>query len=135
MPDFTARITAGAAVDSWLDPARPALTQGPNDPGAPSRLNPRPGYPHKRWVAQPSVAVTFKATVAGVEGPLDTALGGRLFYCWPIEQPTGSTLPVFTHPAGQTSVRTVLLVAPGHYLFGFGRHGGGGAVLMHVDVD
>lgn len=98
-----------------------------------SRLNPHPGHPHRKVRARPGVPFTFKATVDGVEGPMDAALGGRLFYCWPIGFPTGAAVPAFTAPAGQSSVRTVLLTTPGNYHFGMGRHGGGGAVLMHID--
>lgn len=137
MPDFTARFSAGVVLEDWLDPARPAETQGPDDPGAPSRLNPRPGYPHKRWVAQTGQEIEIAATVNTVEGLPDSSLSGRLFFAWTVERPDGAPVPVFTHPLGpdQSAIQHVTVYTPGHYCFGIGRQSGGGAILMHVDVE
>jgi len=135
VPDFSARFTsANVTVVDWDDPERAAGTFGPNDPGAPSRLNPSPGHPMRRpRCPDNGSTVTVKATVGGVEGELDANLGGRLFYAWWLEYP-GAAAPVFSNPGGQTSAQSFLPLDQGHHLFGIARVDGG-AVLFHLDVE
>ncbi|HZL96815.1 MAG TPA: hypothetical protein VFB99_24380 [Vicinamibacterales bacterium] len=129
MPDFTARPTAGFTVEIWED----AEFNDPDPPAGlyPSRINPLPGAPHRYYRVITGSLVTIKATVGGVEGPLDAALGGRLFTSsfgeWPI-WPTGG-LPAISSPAGQTSVATFTPLVGGHLLFTM-RRTDGGAVLI-----
>ncbi len=131
--DFTVAFSAGVTQSTWLDPARPVGTLGPSDLGAPSRLNPHIGRPHLRWMGTIGSAVTLTATVSGTAGPLDAALGGRLFTCWIVEQPTATPLPI-SHPAGQSSVQTFTPSAAGHYTLAIERSAGG-KVFMHLDVE
>lgn len=132
MPDFTARITSGVTLALWEDPDRPAGTQGPTDPGAPSRLNPLPDSPHRRFVGTVGVAIEVQATVAGVEGPMDAALGGRLFTAWWLEKAGLVAGPVGA--AGQSSVQTFTPLGEGHYTLGLEREEGG-AIFIPVDVE
>lgn len=127
MPDFGVRFP-GTAVESWNDP--PGVRDAPLD-GTPSRINAVPHLPLKRRLALTSDPVEIRAVVAGVEGPLDAALGGRLFYGWWIEYPTTPPLMIFA-PA-QSSVLTFTPAVPGHYTYMLRRLGGGGLIL-HVDA-
>lgn len=134
MPSFTIAPASGVAVEPWEDPPREPGTAGPDDPGAPSRLNPRAGTSHKRWVAAVGIEVEINASVPGLgAAPLDSSLGGDLFYSWKVgPQPGGVTL---AHDAGQSSVLRFTALAAGHYTLGMGRHNGGGAVIFHVDAE
>ncbi len=124
MADFTVIVASGAQVQDWLDP--PTALQ-------PSRLNPRPGYPLKRWVGARGTAVVLKAVVGGVLAPLDAALGGRLFTPWAVEAPPTATPFVgFSSPLAQSSVVIVTCVFPGHYTIGVRRLDGG---AEHVPLD
>lgn len=123
MPDFTARPTAGTTVAIWTDPP---------DGDLPTRINPLPGAPHRYHRGQINVAITIDATVDGVEGPLDAALGGRLFVHSFGEWPTGG-LASITSPGGQSSVATFTPLQPGHLLFTMRREDGG-AVLIPLYI-
>ena len=130
MQDFIVSPTAGLTLQPWQDPERPPATLSPSDAGAPSRLNPIPGYGHKMFVGVVGTEIELTATVAGVAGPLDAALGGRLFTRWFVETPC---VHGFTSPAGQSSVIRFTPWVPGHYCVGIGRVNGG-TVLVHFDV-
>lgn len=132
MQDFTVAPTAGLTLQPWTDPERPPGTLSGTDPGAPSRLNPVDGYPHKKYVGTVGVQIELTATVGGVAGPLDTALGGRLFTFWRAENPVGQVFG-FTSPVGQSSVMSFIPPAEGHYCVGVGRVNGG-TVLVHFEV-
>lgn len=126
MPDFTARIFSGATNVVWSDPATAS---------APSRLN---TYPHRQpkyaKVAQGGTVV-IKATVGGVEGPADAALGGRLFTSWWPEW-SGPYPPAIVHTAGSSSIVTVTFASAhlGHFLLLLVRDDGG-KVGIHLDVE
>lgn len=122
MADFAIAF-AGAALAPWTDPA--TVTR-------PSRINPAPNHRHLRRRATVGVQVTLSAVVAGVTGPLDGALGGRLFFGWFLEYPTFSA-PGVTVPAGQSSVRRFTPTLAGHYTYLLRRADGGGLIL-HVDA-
>jgi len=117
MADFTARITSGATSREWDDPAT-------ND--APGRTNTGTDILHRHFVVELGQTVTIKATVNGVEGPLDVTLGGRTFYRKWAELPYSGGLPTITSPPGQTSVFTFTPFRRGHYLFMVRRMDGGG---------
>lgn len=122
MPDFGATFTAGVTGTTWEDPA---------SGGKPTRINPRPGLPHRRRVGSVGVQLTVTAVVAGVSAPLDAALGGRLFTGTLAETP--GALPPVTSPGGQSSVQRFTPTVAGHYTFVMRRQDGGGQWL-HVDV-
>lgn len=126
MPDFTARITSGSTNEIWVDPETAS---------APSRLN---VFPHRqaRYVrVQQSDIIVVKATVGGVEGPLDTALGGRLFSSWWAEW-SGDAPPALTHTPSSSSILTVSFGADhlGHFLLMLVREDGG-KVGIHLNVE
>lgn len=128
MPNFAARFTAGATSVTW------------EDADTPSRINPKPDHPHRRFTGTVGVAVTFKATVGGVEGEIDSNLGGKLFEAWWIEHPgdpiassPGGPGPTFSNPAGQSSVQSFTPQKTGHHTIGFRREDGG-AFVLHLDV-
>ncbi len=123
MADFTASFTGGVALERWTDPPSGAR---------PSRINPLPNRPHLRRVGVTGAPITIRARVAGVTGPMDAALGGRLFVAWLAEYPSAVSPPI-VKPAGQSSVRTFTPTMAGHYTFVLRRAGGGG-VILHVDV-
>lgn len=123
MPDFGATFTAGVTGATWDDPA---------SGDKPTRINPRPGQPHRRWVGSVGVQVTITARVAGVSAPLDAALGGRLFTATIGEAP--GALPVISSPGGQSSVQRFTPEVAGHYSVVLRREGGGGQWL-HVDIE
>lgn len=127
MQDFTIAPTAGLTLQQWQDPERPPTTLGP---GAPSRLNPIDGYPHTKYVGVVGTQIELTASVGGVAGPLDAALGGRLFTPWFVERPC---VHGFASPAGQSSVVRFTPWVAGHYCIGVGRTNGG-HVLLHFDV-
>ncbi|AUX31914.1 MULTISPECIES: hypothetical protein [Sorangium] len=127
MPNFTARLVPSADItlQVWTDPPTGS---------APSRLNPRDIYQHQYWRVALDSAVIVRATVNGVESPLDSALGGDLFtYHW--GEWTETTPPPIGSPPGRSSV-AVFTVSnmTGHYLL-FVRRRNGGAVGLHFDVE
>jgi hypothetical protein len=117
MPNFTARITAGTTVTQWND----------------SRTNPLVGHPPRYQKAAIGIEIALKATVFGVEGPADGALGGNLFSTDFIEYPTAA-LPVMTPDATHTSIQRFTPTTLGHYLVLFRRANGGG-IGFHFDVE
>jgi hypothetical protein len=131
--DFTAAFTGGTTLSPWTDPARAAGTLSPDDPGAPSRVNPHIGRPHTMQMATVGVQVEITATVGSSVAPLDAALGGRLFTAWLIESPASGPVP-FSTPAGQSSVQQFTPPSAGHYTIGIARSGGG-TVIMHMEAD
>lgn len=128
MPDFTLRPTAGVSVQIWEDPAYDPVDT-PDLGEFPSRINPLPGAPHRYYRIIVGALVTIKATVGGVEGPLDGALGGRLFTSSFGEWPLPGGLPAISSPGGQSSVATFTPIKAGHHLFTM-RRTDGGAVLL-----
>lgn len=122
MADFDARFTAGASLEVWSDPPLGAQ---------PSRINPLPAIPHRRRVATLGNEVEISAIVAAVEGPVDGALGGRLFYGWLAEY--AGARPNVSSPSGQSSVRRFTPTAPGHFTYVLRRQRGGG-IILHLDV-
>jgi len=136
--DFSVSVTAGTTVQTWMDPARPAGTLGTGDLGASSRLNSIVSHPELRYVGVIGTAIFLRAKVAGVVGPYDGALGGRLFTAWRVENPPwpGEASPYvfgFTSPAGQSSVQSFTPEVEGHYTIGFKRTAGG-IFILHFDV-
>lgn len=119
MPSFEARITAGAALRVWSDPATAE---------APSRLNPNPLHPPRYRRVEQTFAVTIQATVGGVDGPLDADLGGELFTAHFAEVPTWPP-PAITSPPGRSSVITFTPKYKGHHLVVMRREGGGAVAL------
>lgn len=122
MPSFSARITAGATLQPWLDPAPADLA---------SRINPTARRGHKRRVGAVGTEVTVTATVDGNAAPLDSALDGKLFFGFFAEYP--GLAPALSSPAGQSSVQRFTPNALGHYTFVLRRHDRG-AVFLHLDV-
>ncbi len=115
MPNFTARITAGASRAEWTD----------------ERLRPSPAHPHSYRQVPQGTTVTVKATVDGVEGEVDANLGGELFTAAFAEVPTWPA-PAITSPAGQSSVATFTIAANasvGHYTLVL-RRANGGSILI-----
>lgn len=132
MPSFTLAMTSGVTLREWDDEARAVGHFGADDPGAPSRVNPKIGRPHRYWECVVGAAVEARASVPGLgDAPLDSELGGQLFYPWQV----GGPAPVgFASPAGQTSVVTFSCAVAGHYTLALGLDNGGGAVIFHVDA-
>jgi hypothetical protein len=124
MPDFLARFAAGTTLETWSDP--------PLGDRA-GRLNPFIQRPHRYRRAESGALVEIAGVVAGVVGPLDGALGGRLFYGWFAETASGSP-PAVTSPPGQSSVRRFTPTAFGHYTYVLRRAGGGG-VILHIECE
>jgi hypothetical protein len=124
MADFRSAIALGVTLEAWEDPA--SLTRA-------SRLNPQAEHEHKRQVGTVGVQIELRATVAGVEAPLDGALGGRLFSAAFHEAPALPP-PTLSNPAGQTSVQRFTPLLTGHYTLQLTRTDGG-AVIHHIDVD
>jgi hypothetical protein len=117
MPNFTARISDGTVATAWQDP----------------RTNPLPGHPPRYHKAEMGTEVVIKATVGGVEGPADGALGGDLFETDFVEYPTSSS-PVMTPDATHTSIQRYTPTTLGHY-FVLLRRLNGGAIGFHFDVE
>lgn len=109
MADFTVKVNAGAWY-AWTDPASPTL---------PSRLNPAPEHvPTTQFVTEDEFDIV--AVLGGVEAPMDTALGGRLFsFAW-VEW-SGDALPATQLIFGQSSRVTVQVLTAGHYTARFSR--------------
>lgn len=129
MPDFTARITVPIGNLTFRDTFN-----------VPARINPLPGVdPRYVKVAKASTSMQAKATVSGTEGPLDSALGGRLFKWWWAQWPgypaVAKSLPTITTPRGQSSVADVTSFPNndsdrnGLWLLMCWREGGGGVML------
>lgn len=121
MANFTVRLSAGAVLAPWDDHAGSGV----------SRLNAAVGHPSRYQKAAVGVPVTMRATVGGVDSPLDAALGGNLFTSDFAEAAVPS-LP--TGAGGQSSVQTFTPPAVGHYLW-IMRRANGGAVGIHLDVE
>src|SRR5678815_5938595 len=117
MPTFSVRIFSGASVVPWTDP---------EDGGVPSRLNYDPLHPHRYLSVAPSTTVDVRATVAGVEAPLDAALGGLLFQ-WSWAEFSGNAPPAIVNPAGQSSKATFAVTTAhlGHHALLIWREAGG----------
>lgn len=126
MPNFDIAV-AGGTVEIWED--EPGVGPGGNE--QPSRINPRKGLWLRRLV-HPVGTLHAEAVVGGVQGPLDAALGGKLFLWDVIEYPTPWHPGMITTP-GQTSVIDIECPLPGHYTFQAYRENGG-SVIVHVDV-
>ncbi len=124
MADFGAAFSSGVTLEPWDDPPSVSL---------PSRINPLPERIHKRHVGAVGVQVELTATVGGVAGPLDGALGGELFSLGFLEAPA-LPFPAVSFPAGQSSVQRFTPGAVGHYTVQLTRLNHGGLIL-HVDVD
>ena len=122
MPDFRAAFTSGVNLEPWTDPA---------DSTRPTRQNTIAERGHTRRQGSVGTQIEVTATVAGVAGPLDAALGGRLFLVSFAEWVAPK--PVLSSPGGQSSVQRFTPASAGHYCFAF-RRDGGGAFYMHVDV-
>jgi hypothetical protein len=121
MADFTARLV-GPTIETWVDD---------DFDGQLRRTNPIPGAPHRRYrTTVGSGIVQARATVGGVDGPTDAALGGRLFMAWFAEH---AGAPTATGIVGGTSVQEFTPQLPGHYTFVMSREGGG-RVILHLDV-
>lgn len=121
MADFIARLTAGVTPTDWDDHAGDGV----------SRLNAAVARAPRYLRATVGVPVTMAATIGGVEGPLDAALGGNLFSS---DFGMAAVPVVATHPAGQTSVQTFTAPIAGHY-FWVMRHANGGAIGLHLDAE
>lgn len=126
MPDFQVRVTGGAALATWSD--APTAQR-------PSRLNHAAAHPPKYHRAIPPATVTVAAVVGGVVGPLDAALGGRLFLVSWAEWSGQSPAPIAQAP-GASSSASVSFGAQhlGHHLLLFWREGGG-AVAVPIEVE
>lgn len=128
MADFELRVVpgvtqAGPTLRKWVDP--------PSAGGAPSRIRPHPGREQLYWWAQLGAPIVFRASVGGVEAPLDATLGGRLFAAWLAE---GFGPGLFVHSAGLSSVITWSPTNAGHHVVGVRRPFGGG-YLVHLDIE
>lgn len=133
MADFYLRPATGFSRVQWLDPARPAGTLSPSDPGAPSRVNARLQAPHTRWRCVVGTSCTVEAILDGESEPTDDIadLGGRLFAWWWSEW----TAPlVAIAPDVRTNIVTVVPATPGHYVLAASRPSGG-VVLCHFDAE
>lgn len=124
MADFDVVPVSGIQIVSWEDPVGPS--------GEPSRLLSRPGFPLKRYKAVVRQPVRLESVVAGVQAPLDSGLGGRLFSCDLVE---GTAAPHWIRPpAGQSSVVRFVPQWCGHYTIAV-RRAGGGAILVPIDIE
>jgi len=130
MPDFDAHFASGVTLAAWVDPPKPEGA-GTGAGGAPPRTNPVAGHPPSYYRA--SLGATVEAIVGGVAGPLDAALGGRLFTTHFAELPIWPP-PLIASPAGQTSRATFTPYLIGHHLVVL-RRDGGGAIALHFDVE
>src|SRR5690606_39257715 len=112
------------------------------DDAVPSRMNPALGHPHRYVpISLATSGVQARATVAGVEAPDDSALGGRLFTWWWVQTPAYPTpRPSIQHLAGKTS-EVDLVGWPGDSSLALGlwvlgvRRDGGGALLVPFNVE
>jgi hypothetical protein len=113
---------ARVVTADWNDPANVALDRA-------SRLNPHPAAQHK-YLFGSKGRVQVVAVVGGVEGPPDSALGGRLFTAYFAERP-GADPIIYQHTA-RSSVLEFDAQTAGHYVLGVVRPDGG-TVLLHYD--
>jgi hypothetical protein len=123
MADFDLRVSAGVEVRRWVDPV------GPD--GQPSRIRPHLGHDQLYFLGRVAQPIRFLMTVAGVEMPPDSALGGRLFTAY---LPEGFGPPIFTFTAGLTSSIIWTPANPGHHVVGV-RRPQGGAILVPFDIE
>jgi hypothetical protein len=125
MADFTARIVTALSVMQWTDTPTGS---------APTRINPNANRPHLYLQASEGLAtMQLAATVGGVEGPANIALGGRLFkWSW-VEHPRTIGPPAIWSPAGFSSVCNIsgspFLGQVGHYTILCWRDGGGAQLI------
>lgn len=130
MPDFFVSFTNGVTWHEWEDP--PVQPDGSGLPGKPSRLNPKVGRNHRYARAAVGQWIEAKATVGGIEGPPDSALGSRLFTAWLAEVPMHYPLGVIQEPGHSAIIKFKPPVA-GHYTLVI-RRAEGGSVILHVDA-
>jgi len=117
MPNFTVAVSGNVATAEWTD----------------DRLNATATQPHLYYeVTLSGGAVTLTATVGGVAGPLDGALGGELFTHYFAEVPLWPA-PAISSPAGQSSVCSFTPKNLGLHLLMI-RRASGGAVGIHLYV-
>lgn len=124
MADFSVTIIGGTQT-AWTDPAGVS-------PDRASRIKNDPDH-LRSYRAFGVTTVQVKAIVSGVVGPLDAALGGRLFTAAWIEW-SGDSPPPISSPAGQSSVVNCVDLAAGHYVLRL-RRDAGGAWLVPFDVE
>lgn len=124
MPDFELKISSNVTVVDWIDNGNAST---------PSRLNPKVGRNEKRLSVNVGQTVTLTATVGEVEGPLDSALDGRLFHGDHVEAPHVWTLG-WSNPDGQSSAQSFVPTIPGSYTVQLRREGGG-AIIVHIDAE
>lgn len=120
MPNFSIKPTFGTTVQQWTDD------------DTPSRLNSVAARPPLYYEAYQSTTVTVTASVNGVLGPLDAALGGDLFTTSFAEVPIWPA-PALSYPAGQSSAVSFIPSRLGMHLLTF-RRSNGGAVSIHIYV-
>jgi hypothetical protein len=129
VPDFNVRLSSASMLTApaWSDPATPS---------APSRLNPRATYPHRYLrIAGDGLAV-FEAQVGGVWGPLDAALGGRLFLASWVQWSGDWPAPI-VQPAGHSARAEVMISTvhnAGYHQILFWRPSGG-AIALPFNVE
>ena len=123
MASFSAVFTDGVALEPWEDPA---------DGAPPTRINATADHAHARWVGETGTQVEITVTQGGVEAPAD---GADLFIGSAIEWPGASPPPTFSSPLGQSSIQRFTPAVVGHYTVRVKQENGGGAVILHVDVD
>lgn len=127
MADFTLTIRSGLSVSTWSDP---------HTSDKPTRQNAWPDIPHRYLkVATLPQTVSIWASVGGVAGPADAALGGRLFQ-WAWSERGNGVPPSLVTTAGTTSKVTFQFGTDntGHWLLLCFRDTGG-AVAMPMDVE
>jgi hypothetical protein len=112
MPDFGARPTSGVTVETWTDP----------------RANPLPSRPSRCYRG----TIGTPIVVTAEDGPLDSALSGRLFSAR-IDQSPITPSPAISSPSGRSSVQQFTPTARGHYCLVLSRQYGG-ALIFHFDV-
>lgn len=103
MPDFRLIPTLSGSLVRWEPWNDPELDSA--SAFVPSRLNARPDVPHSFLRVSRGTTLEILAEVGGVLGPLDAALGGRLFtWSWVDHPDLGLASPIpFTLTAGQSS--------------------------------
>jgi hypothetical protein len=114
MADFTVKATRrGPQVVAWED----------------ELSNPYPGLPLRSYQALVGQVIEFHAVVDGVDAPLDSALGGRLFSADCCE---GTTQPHW-FTSDRSSIVRCSFAWCGHFVIAI-RRPGGGAELIPIDV-
>lgn len=124
MPNFDVSLISGATPEAWND----------------DRLNPRGSAPHLYYrVPIPAVGslstVVLRAVVGGVTGPLDGALGGKLFAVSRIAW-SGDFPFAIGQTAGKSSEVTLRFAynMPGHQEVAL-RRPDGGAIVVSFEVE